>query len=57
MDIRERGTRMTYYLVPLVFYFVMGAVFSSINPLARQTLAATVRGIVEVLMRNFIGVF
>lgn len=41
MDIRERGTLMTYYLVPLVFYFVMGAVFSSINPLARQTLAAT----------------
>ncbi len=35
MDIRERGTHMTYYLVPLVFYFVMGAVFSSINPLAR----------------------
>lgn len=41
MDIRERGTLMTYYLVPLVFYFVMGAVFSSINPLARQTLTAT----------------
>lgn len=41
MDIRERGTLMTYYLIPLVFYFVMGAVFSSINPLARQTLAAT----------------
>jgi ABC-2 type transport system permease protein len=41
IDIRERGTLMTYYLVPLVFYFVMGAVFSSINPLARQTLPAT----------------
>jgi ABC-2 type transport system permease protein len=41
MDIRERGTLLTYYLVPLVFYFVMGAVFSSINPLAKETLAAT----------------
>jgi len=41
MDIRERGTLMTYYLIPLVFYVVMGAVFSSINPLSRQTLAAT----------------
>jgi len=41
MDIRERGTLMTYYLIPLVFYLVMGAVFSSINPLSRQTLAAT----------------
>lgn len=41
MDIREHGTLMTYYLVPLVFYLVMGAVFSSINPLAKQTLSAT----------------
>jgi len=41
MDIRERGTLMTYYLIPLVFYFVMGAVFSAINPLSRQTLGAT----------------
>jgi len=41
MDIRERGTLMTYYLVPLIFYFVMGAVFSSTNPLSRQTLSAT----------------
>ncbi|MGI6084957.1 MAG: ABC transporter permease [Acetivibrionales bacterium] len=41
IDIRERGTLLTYYLVPLVFYFFMSAVFSSINPLARQTLAAS----------------
>lgn len=41
MDVRERGTLMTYYLVPLVFYLVMGSVFSSINPLAKQTLSAT----------------
>lgn len=41
IDIRERGTLMTYYLVPLIFCFIMGAVFSSINPLARQTMAAT----------------
>jgi len=41
MDIRERGTLMIYYLVPLVFYIVMGAVFSSINPLMKQTLSAT----------------
>jgi len=41
IDVRERGTLMTYYLVPLIFYFVMGAVFSSVNPLAKQTLTAT----------------
>lgn len=41
MDIRERGTLLTFYLVPLVFYAVMGAVFSSINPLTRDTLTAS----------------
>jgi ABC-2 type transport system permease protein len=41
MDIRERGTLLTYYAVPLVFYFIMGAVFSSINPTTRDTLAAS----------------
>lgn len=41
MDVRERGTLMTYYVVPLVFYFVMGAVFSSINPTTRDTLTGS----------------
>ncbi len=40
MDIREKGTLMTYYLVPLVFYLVIGAVFSSVNPASKQTMAA-----------------
>jgi ABC-2 type transport system permease protein len=54
MDIRERGTLITYYLVPLVFYFVMGAVFSSIDPLAKKTLAATMV-IFSVTMGAVIG--
>lgn len=41
MDFREKNMLMTFYLVPLVFYAVMGAVFSSINPQAKETLAAT----------------
>lgn len=41
MDFREKGILLTFYLVPLVFYAVMGAVFSSINPDSRQTLAAS----------------
>lgn len=41
MDVRDRGTLMTFYLTPLVFFFVMGAVFSSINPQMKATLAAT----------------
>ncbi len=41
MDMREKGTLLTFYAVPLVFYGVMGAVFSSINPDSKQTLAAS----------------
>lgn len=41
IDIRDRGTLMTYYLVPLLFYFIMGAVFSSINPEITHTLGAS----------------
>lgn len=40
MDLRDKGTLLNFYLVPLVFFFVMGAVFSSINPLMKTTLAA-----------------
>lgn len=40
MDFRERSMLMTFYLVPLIFYLVMGAVFSSINPDVKVTLSA-----------------
>lgn len=40
MDIREKGTLLTYYLVPLVFYLIIGAVFSSVNPDSKQTMTA-----------------
>jgi ABC-2 type transport system permease protein len=41
IDLRDRGTLLNFYLVPLVFFAVMGAVFSSISPLMRTTLAAS----------------
>lgn len=41
MDLRDKGTLLNYYLVPLVFFLVMGAVFSSINPVMKTTLAAS----------------
>ena len=41
MDLRDRGILMTYYLVPLLFFAVIGSVFSSINPLMKPTLAAS----------------
>lgn len=41
MDLRDRGILMTYYLVPLLFFVVVGSVFSSVNPLMKSTLAAS----------------
>jgi len=55
IDFRERGTLMNYYVVPLVFYIVMGSVVSSINPLAKQTLAATMV-IFSVTMGAVLGI-
>ena len=40
LDFRNRGTLLVYYIIPLVFYIVMGAVFSSIMPDTKETLGA-----------------
>jgi len=40
LDLRDRGTLLVYYLVPLLFFFVMAGVFSSTVPTMRVTLAA-----------------
>ena len=54
MDIRDKGTLLTYYLVPLVFYAVMSAVFSSVNPEMKTTLSASMT-IFAVTMGAVIG--
>ncbi|QSO45833.1 ABC transporter permease [Alicyclobacillus mengziensis] len=41
LDVRDRGTLLNFYLVPLLFFFVVGAVFASVNPLTKTTLAAS----------------
>ncbi|WP_411675990.1 ABC transporter permease [Caproicibacter sp.] len=41
MDLRDRGFLLSFYMMPLIFFAVMGAVFSSINPQMKTTLAAT----------------
>lgn len=41
MDLRDKGFLLSFYFMPLIFFFVMGAVFSSINPQMKLTLAAT----------------
>jgi ABC-2 type transport system permease protein len=41
MDFREKSTLLVFYLIPLIFFFVVGAVFSSVNPASKQTLSAS----------------
>lgn len=41
MDLRDKGTLLNFYLVPLIFFFVMGSVFSSIDPFMKKYLAAS----------------
>ncbi|MBV7275279.1 ABC transporter permease [Clostridiaceae bacterium UIB06] len=38
LDIRNKGVLLTYYVVPLVFFAFMGGIFTSINPIAKDTL-------------------
>lgn len=54
MDIRNKGTLLTYYFTPLVFFFVMGAVFSSISPMMKSTLSASMT-IFAVTMGSIMG--
>jgi ABC-2 type transport system permease protein len=55
MDLRDKGILLTYYIVPLLFYAVVGAVFSSINPLSRLTLTGAM-SIFAVSMGAVIGI-
>ncbi len=54
MDFRDKGTLLVFYLVPLGFYAVMGAVFSSVNPEIKPVLSATM-AIFSVSMGALIG--
>lgn len=38
LDLRNRGILLTYYIVPLVFFAFMSGIFTSINPVAHETL-------------------
>lgn len=38
LDFRNKGVLLTYYVVPLVFFAFMGGIFSSIDPMAKDTL-------------------
>lgn len=54
LDIKNAEIFITYYGVPLVFFLVMGAVFTSTMPEANETLIATMI-IFAITMGAFIG--
>jgi ABC-2 type transport system permease protein len=55
MDLRDKGTLLVFYIVPLGFYAVMGAVFASVTPEMKQTLSAAM-AIFAVTMGALIGI-
>lgn len=38
LDLRNKGIIITYYIVPIVFFAFMGGIFTSIDPIAYETL-------------------
>ncbi len=54
LDIRNRSVLVTYYIIPLVFFGFMGAIFSSINPESKETLIQSLT-IFGVTMGAFLG--
>ncbi|RKD31626.1 ABC transporter permease [Lacrimispora algidixylanolytica] len=53
MDLREKGTLMNYYVIPLLFYIIIGSVFT--QPETKSTLAATMI-IFAVTMGAIVGI-
>ena len=53
IDIRSKTLLVTCYVVPLLFFAIMGGIFTSLMPEAKNTLSMTVMG---VSMGAFIGV-
>lgn len=54
LDLRNKRILITYYLVPLIFFFFMGGIFTSINPAAKNTLIQSMT-VFGVTMGAFLG--
>lgn len=54
LDLRNKEVLLTYYVVPLVFFGFMGGIFTSINPLAKETLIQSMT-VFGVTMGAFLG--
>ncbi|MDC7127240.1 MAG: ABC transporter permease [Spirochaetales bacterium] len=55
LEIREKGILLNYYVVPLLFYLVVGAVFAGINPEMKSHLAA-IMIIFGITMGGILGI-
>lgn len=55
MDVRSRSLLVTCYLVPLLFFAVMGGIFTSLTPESKETLTASMT-VMGVSMGALIGV-
>ncbi|NLP35787.1 MAG: ABC transporter permease [Clostridiales bacterium] len=54
LDLRNKGILVTYYFVPLLFFLFIGTIFTSINPLAKDTLIQSMT-IFAITMGAFLG--
>ncbi|HZK23780.1 MAG TPA: ABC transporter permease [Oscillospiraceae bacterium] len=54
LDLRNKGVILTYYVVPLLFFAFMGAIFTSINPTAKDSLIQSMT-IFGTTMGAFLG--
>lgn len=54
LDIRSKSLLVTCYIVPLIFFLIMGSIFTSVMPEMKETLIASMI-IMGVSMGAFIG--
>ncbi|MNN03227.1 ABC-2 type transporter [compost metagenome] len=54
LDFRNKGVILIYYVVPLLFFAFMGGIFTSINPLAKETIIQSMT-VFSVSMGALIG--
>lgn len=54
LDLRNKGVILTYYVVPLIFFAFMGAIFTSINPEFKDILIQSMI-IFAISMGTFLG--
>lgn len=54
LDIRNKNVLIVYYILPLIFFLVMGSVFTTIDPTAKSRLIQSM-SIVAISMAAYLG--